>query len=587
MKKFLAGSVYALALFVNAEFAFSQTPLTAPGLKITIDTLTSDGLLQSARLEAFERNNYPKAIAYLKKGLKMSPDYADLRVFLGRIYTWTDEPDSARHQFNNVLAKDPSNADALNASFDLEYWNDNPGFALNFAETGLRYYPGSEEFTLKQVKALEQLSRLTEAQKVLNDYIGNNPESNAAIELLALLKEKASIPPAEKSAIGSDSLFTLARTAAFTNNNYPKAIALAKQSLEINEDNEVRIFLGRLYNWSDEPDSSRSEFLNVLNKNPQHQEALSAIYDLELWNDHPAAALQYAETGIKYYPESEDFIVKKAKALVALENLASAKKVIEEFLVTYPQSPVARAMNQNMRDDNPLNSISGSHNFVYFDERFDKPWYLSSLSYGRKFSFGSISLGLNHANRFNTNGFEADLESYISITDGLYSYLGGGYSRSDIYSNHRIGFSLYKSLPWSLEAEAGVRYLQFTDATFVFVVGAGKYIGNSFIGLRSYLTPSTDNKLSASLSLSARFYTGDDRYDSFGISAGTGTSPDDRARRIFIENDLQSVKAGLDYSVNIIRRTTLALGFSWVNEEYQTDVFGNQYSFSASLSHRF
>lgn len=550
--------------------------------------MSSDGLLQSARSQAFSHKNYPKAIAYLKKGLKLSPDYADLRIFLGRIYTWTDQPDSARHHFNRVLSTDPTNADALSASFDLEYWNDNAAVALTFAETGLKYYPTSEEFTLKRAKALSELSKFAEAQQILSEYILKNPDSNAAIDLLASLKEKATAPPpTEKTPLGSDSLFTLARTAAFTDNNYSRAINLAKQALAVSDDNEVRIFLGRLYNWSDKPDSSRREFLHVLHKNPQHQEALSAIYDLELWNDKPQKAFEYAETGSKYYPDSEEFTVKKAKALIALSKVQAAKQVVSEYLQKHPDSQPVLLIKQAIKDENPQNSVSAGHNFVHFDKRFDKPWFLSSVTYGRKVKFGSINVGINHANRFNTNGIEADLETYISIADGLYSYLGGGFSRSDIFSNHRIGFSLYKSLPWSLEAEAGVRYLQFTEATFVFVVGAGKYIGNSFVGLRSYLTPSTDNTLSASLNLSARFYTGDDRYDSFGVSLGTGTSPDDRARRIFIENNLRSIKAGIDYSVNIVKRTTLALGISWVNEEYQTDVFGNQYSFSASLSHRF
>src|SRR5690348_383736 len=53
------------------------------------DTLTSDGLFNAARDAAFKQDNYPKAIDYCKRGLTISPAYADINIFLGRLYTWS------------------------------------------------------------------------------------------------------------------------------------------------------------------------------------------------------------------------------------------------------------------------------------------------------------------------------------------------------------------------------------------------------------------------------------------------------------------------------------------------------------------
>ncbi|RZL32015.1 MAG: tetratricopeptide repeat protein, partial [Pedobacter sp.] len=73
-----------------------------------------DKLLKQALHETNVTKNYPKAKTLAKKGLKISPNYTDIRLLLGRLYRLTDQPDSARLEFAKVLAKEPTNADALN-----------------------------------------------------------------------------------------------------------------------------------------------------------------------------------------------------------------------------------------------------------------------------------------------------------------------------------------------------------------------------------------------------------------------------------------------------------------------------------------
>src|SRR5690606_13598529 len=108
--------------------------------------LSSDELYVLARKEAFDNSNYPKAVQLSRQALEASPDYHEIRTFLGRLYTWSDKIDSARSAFATVLAKEPSNEDALSASFDLEYWNENYNKALEIAERGLKSHPNSEIF---------------------------------------------------------------------------------------------------------------------------------------------------------------------------------------------------------------------------------------------------------------------------------------------------------------------------------------------------------------------------------------------------------------------------------------------------------
>ncbi len=111
-----------LTALINSNVLFAQ------------GQLSSDELLQKARTAAFENKDYILATELSKKALTISPDYADIRIFLGRVYTWWDKPDSARECFENVLKQQPENEDAASAFADLEYWNNQAEKSLLICE---------------------------------------------------------------------------------------------------------------------------------------------------------------------------------------------------------------------------------------------------------------------------------------------------------------------------------------------------------------------------------------------------------------------------------------------------------------------
>jgi YaiO family outer membrane protein len=153
------------------------------------DTTTSDGLLFSARKAAFDNKDYPQAKAFLYKALLKSPDYSDIRIFLGRIYTWTHEYDSAKVCFQFVLREKPDYEDAVIAYTDLEYWNDHHEAALKICQGGLVYHPASEELLLRQAKILNAMRRYGEADSVARRILHINKNNTAARSLENSIKE--------------------------------------------------------------------------------------------------------------------------------------------------------------------------------------------------------------------------------------------------------------------------------------------------------------------------------------------------------------------------------------------------------------
>lgn len=390
----------------------------------------------------------------------------------------------------------------------------------------------------------------------------------------------------DTNTLTSDELFTQARNIPKEKANYPKIINTLKLALEKSPDYaDIRLFLGRVYTWNDDLDSARYQFNQVISKEPKNIEAYSAIFDVEYWNDNYARALDHANQGLLYDPNSSELLIKKAKALNELKDSRQALAILKSYSKNN-LSDTVKSYYDLLRKENAKNLIDVSYEYVYFDKRFDDPWHYTSIDYTRNTSLGSITGRLMYSNRFKTDGLQGEVEAYPSISKGIYAYVGAGYSQSDIFPRFRAGLSLYYTLPKSFDAETGFRYLDFNPSkTYIFVLALGKYTGNFYFNLKSYLSPDVDI-FSHSYTFSARYYFSD-RYNFIGAQLGTGISPDDRARNIMGEGNLHTYKFGLNYSRDLFNNFTVAVSGLWFYEEYRSDLWGNQIGAGVSLIKRF
>lgn len=147
------------------------------------DDLSADEMFIKARKLAFEDKNYTAAIALTKKALIKSPDYTDIEIFLGRLYTFSDKIDSARVMFKEAVRKNPTYEDTYLAYGNLENWNDQSVKALEIVDTGLSYHPKSESLLILKAKILKSLNRYPEANSVLTQTLKLYPKSTEARSL--------------------------------------------------------------------------------------------------------------------------------------------------------------------------------------------------------------------------------------------------------------------------------------------------------------------------------------------------------------------------------------------------------------------
>lgn len=149
--------------------------------------VNSDELFLQAKKLAFEDKNYTEAISLTRQALSRTPDYLDLRIFLGRLYTFADMPDSARIEFKKALALKPDYEDTYLAYGSLEYWTKNPERALVILNDGIKYNERSEAMHLLKTRVLAELKRYTDASASLTEVLELNPDNTEARALFGNL----------------------------------------------------------------------------------------------------------------------------------------------------------------------------------------------------------------------------------------------------------------------------------------------------------------------------------------------------------------------------------------------------------------
>lgn len=392
-----------------------------------------------------------------------------------------------------------------------------------------------------------------------------------------------------QTSFSSDDLFKSARNAAFEDKNYEKAKQLSQLALQQSPGyTDIEIFLGRIFSWTKQYDSARFQFEKVLMTTPVNEEASIAFADMEYWNDNYAESLKICNRALFVYPTSEALLLRKAKILNATKKFEEANSVITHLLKINKQNTQALSLAATLKDAAARHKLSISYDHSYFDKQFNKAWHLQSISYGRQTSLGSITARLNYANRFSRNGLQGELDAYPRISKTFYSYINFGYSGTGgVFPKYRAGFSIYANLPNSFEAEAGFRYLYFSSATRVYTASIGKYYKSFLFSARTYITPSGES-ISQSYSIAGRYYF-NTAESYFGISMGTGISPDDANQNIQFnpKEHLSSKQIAATFTYTFLKWNIISIGVGLINQEYETSVRGNQLNTSIGLSRRF
>ncbi len=174
--------------------SFSLLPLFSTAQETK---LTADDLFLKARKVAFDTKDYPQAIHLAQQALNQAPDYTDISIFLGRLYTWSDKIDSARTIFTELDKKDTKDEDFFLAYAALEYWNDQGDKATQITDKGLNAHPQSQDLLLLKAKINYSYNHYGVAENAVHQLLKINPKNTEARALSKNIEEYTA-----KNAIG-------------------------------------------------------------------------------------------------------------------------------------------------------------------------------------------------------------------------------------------------------------------------------------------------------------------------------------------------------------------------------------------------
>ncbi|MFZ4620346.1 MAG: YaiO family outer membrane beta-barrel protein [Bacteroidota bacterium] len=388
--------------------------------------------------------------------------------------------------------------------------------------------------------------------------------------------------------LGTEELFFRARDLAFNGQRDSARVLLKKAIQKSPSYVDLRILLARTYAWDGRRNEARQELKSVLAERPKYLDALYAALDVEMWDDKLDDALIVCNTALRYYPNEEELLVRRAKIYHGMNKDVEALFTISILEDINRTNPNIELLRETISTKTLLNSVSLSYTYDRFSERFD-PREAFTLQYSRVTPYGTAMLKLNSARRFGNMGRQLEFDAYPKIVSGIYAYVNYGYSWTKNFPKHRFGLEPFFKLPESFEGSAGMRLLFFNSSPVdIYTVSLGYYFGNYWISLRSYLTPGP-TEISRSLSLTVRQYFGGDGTYAF-LKAGAGSSPDDEhfTDTTGTKIDLlksQSVGTGMQWVIDNRSIVDLSLDYSY--EEVVRGFLVNNYSISLGYKFKF
>ena len=272
--------------------------------------------IEALRLRAgirVDRNQFDDAIADLRRALNDQPRSPALLVSLALAY----------ERSGSVELADKSFADAMRAS------NFAPAFGLNY------------------VAFLERRGLSEQAESVLVQLAGRNPNNAAVLSALARIKLARQdwvgahqAADAIQNISGKSGIADQIHGAAFSGQNkFSDSVAVLQDAYSANP-NAVQPLAALVdaYLKAQQPDNAQAFLESVLKANPANAEALVLMGSVQLIKNNPTQAQKYFETAIKQQPTNTSGYSALANLYMRQNKVDDALKTIRAGLEQQPKN---------------------------------------------------------------------------------------------------------------------------------------------------------------------------------------------------------------------------------------------------------
>ncbi len=125
--------------------------------------------------------------------------------------------------------------------------------------------------------------------------------------------------------------------------HYQKAINLCNKAIDISPKNlDIHLLLGRAYSLANKFDSARMELSHVIEKNPKYRDAYIYLVNMEAQACNYSQGLEYADMGLKYFPNDRDLLLKKLDIYTKMGDYTESNRLAEYLFERFSNDPFIR-----------------------------------------------------------------------------------------------------------------------------------------------------------------------------------------------------------------------------------------------------
>lgn len=127
--------------------------------------------------------------------------------------------------------------------------------------------------------------------------------------------------------------------------HYQKAINMCSKAIDISPKNlDIHLLLGHAYALSGKIDSARLELNYVITKSPKYRDAYIYLVNMEATACNYLQALEYADMGLKYFPNDRDLLLKKLDIYIKMGDWIESNKLAEYLFDRFSTDPYIRSV---------------------------------------------------------------------------------------------------------------------------------------------------------------------------------------------------------------------------------------------------
>ena len=251
--------------------------------------------------------------------------------------------------------------------------------------------------------------------------------------------------------INTDSLLNEAYK-SLNKQEFQNALQQAQLGQQVSPDYlDFQVVIGRVYQLTQQTDSARIYFKQVIEKNKAYQEAFTYLINLELETENYVNAAQVIETALTAHPQNKVYRYKKLALLQLQNETEQERKYLIELAILYPQDPDIRQRIfwLDSRFDN--DRLGFQYSLTTFDRDGIGPWHLGTLQYIRERKWGSLLGRINYTERRSNgvsqlDGIQFEGESYLFTSERSYANISIGYSNDLVFPKWRLGATYFQNL---------------------------------------------------------------------------------------------------------------------------------------------